>query len=284
MDLKKNIPMLKTTEQIQIKPSKGWVSLNLKEIWKFRELLYFLTWRDIKVRYKQTAIGVMWVLLQPLFTMLLFSLIFGRLAKIPSDGIPYPAFIFSGLLPWLLFAKALTDASTSLVSNEQIITKVYFPRVIVPTSAVLAGVMDFLIASCLLLGLLLFYGIVPNWNILALPFFVLMTILCALGVGFWLCALDVVYRDVRYTIPFLTQLWFFGTPIVYPSSLIPDQWKLLFGMNPMAGVIEGFRWSLLGKEDFPFLIILSSSITVIFLFTTGLYYFRRMEKNFSDII
>ena len=267
-----------------IRPSKGLVALNLRELWQYRELLYILIWRDIKVRYKQTAIGAAWAVIQPFLTMVVFSLIFGRLAKIPSEGLPYPIFAYSALLPWQFFAKALTEASTSLVVNERVITKVYFPRLLVPTAVVLAGLLDFGIAFLILLGMMVFYGITPSWFILFVPLFLLLAIITALGVSFWLSALDVEYRDVRYTLPFLTQLWFFATPVVYPSTIVPPSWRALYGLNPMVGVIEGFRWALLGSAPPDPRMLLVSSLLASLLFMSGLIYFRRMERTLADRI
>ena len=234
-----------------IRPASGWVAINLIELWEYRELLYFLTWRDIKVRYKQTVLGAAWAVIQPFGMMLVFTVFFGRLVGVPSDGLPYPIFAYTALLPWQLFSRALTDASTSLVINERLITKVYFPRLLIPLSAVLASLVDFAIAFVLLLGMMVFYGIVPTGSVLMLPLFVLLALMTALGIGFWLSALNAQYRDVRYTLPFLTQFWLFATPVVYPSSLVPEQWRLLYGLNPMTGVVEGFRWALLGKTGAP---------------------------------
>ena len=214
---------------------------------EYRELLFFLVWRDIKVRYKQTAIGVAWAILQPLLTMVVFSIFFGRLAQVPSDGHPYPIFVYAALLPWQLFAYALTESSNSLVSNQQLISKVYFPRLVVPIAAVIAGLVDFAMAFLVLVAMLLDYRITPGWAIVLLPLFLILATLTALAVGLWLSALNVKYRDVRYTIPFLTQFWLFATPIAYPSSLVPEQWRAFLGLNPMAGVVEGFRWALLGQ-------------------------------------
>jgi len=267
-----------------IRPSKGLVALNLRELWQYRELLYILIWRDIKVRYKQTAVGAAWAVIQPFFAMVVFSLIFGRLAKIPSEGLPYPIFAYSALLPWQFFAKALTEASTSLVVNERVITKVYFPRLLVPTAVVLAGLLDFGIAFLILLGMMVFYGITPSWFILFVPLFLLLAIITALGVSFWLSALDVEYRDVRYTLPFLTQLWFFATPVVYPSTIVPPSWRALYGLNPMVGVIEGFRWALLGSAPPDPRMLLVSSLLASLLFMSGLIYFRRMERTLADRI
>jgi lipopolysaccharide transport system permease protein len=267
-----------------IRPATSWSSVGLKELWDYRELLYFLTWRDVKVRYKQTALGAAWAIIQPVFIMLVFSLFFGRLGKIPSDGIPYPIFTFCALLPWQLFAHALTESSNSLVANERLITKVYFPRLVVPISAVLGGLVDFGIAFVILLGMMLYYGIVPTWAIVTLPGFILLAIMTALGVGLWLSALNVQYRDVRYTINFLIQFWLFATPVAYPSSLVPERWRPLYGLNPMAGVVEGFRWALLGKTEGPGAMLAVSTGVVILLLVGGLYYFRRMEQQFADLV
>jgi lipopolysaccharide transport system permease protein len=269
---------------LTIRPSRGWVSLRLKELWEYRELLYFLTWRDIKVRYKQTVLGAAWAIIQPFFMMVVFSLFFGRLARVPSDGLPYPLFAYCALLPWQLFAHALTESSNSLVASERLITKVYFPRLVIPISAVLSGVVDFMIAFAVLLGMMAYYGIVPGTAILTLPLFVLLALLTALGVGLWLSALNVQYRDVRYTLAFLVQFWLFATPVAYPSSLIPEPWRIFYGLNPMAGVVEGFRWALLGKAEGPGPMLAVSVVTVILIFVGGLYYFRRMEKRFADVV
>jgi lipopolysaccharide transport system permease protein len=236
------------------------------------------------VRYKQTALGAAWAVIQPLFMMLVFSLFFGRLAGVPSDGVPYPVFTFCALLPWQLFAHALTESSNSLVGNQNLITKVYFPRLMVPMSAVLGGIVDFGIAFVILLAMLAFYGLAPGWQILALPAFVLLAVMTALAVGLWLSALNVQYRDVRYTINFLVQFWLFATPVAYPSSIIPAQWRVVYGLNPMVGVVEGFRWSLLGKPESPSALVLVSMMVVVTLLVGGLYYFRRMEQQFADIV
>lgn len=267
-----------------IDPPKSWTSIGLRELWDYRELLYFLTWRDVKVRYKQTALGAAWAIIQPFFMMVVFSLFFGKLAGIPSDGIPYPVFAFCGLLPWQLFAHALTESSNSLVGNQNLITKVYFPRLVVPIAAVLGGVVDFAIAFVILLVMMLYFGIVPGWQIITLPAFILLAIMTALAVGLWLSALNVKYRDVRYTMNFLVQFWLFATPVAYPSSLIPEQWRWLYGLNPMAGVVEGFRWALLGKTDPPGALLGVSIAVVVLLMIGGLYYFRRMEQEFADVV
>ena len=269
---------------LEIRPPQGWSSLGLRELWEYRELLYFLMWRDVKVRYKQTALGVAWVVLQPLLMMLIFTLFFGKLGGIPSDGVPYPVFTFCALLPWQLFAHALTESSNSLVGNQNLLTKVYFPRLVVPISAVLGGLVDFAIAFVILLILMAYFGIVPGVAILTLPFFILLAVMTALGVGLWLSALNVQYRDVRYTIGFLIQFWLFATPVAYPSSLIPEGWRALYGLNPMAGVVEGFRWALLGKAAAPGPLLAVSVGVVMLIFVSGLYYFRRMEETFADLI
>lgn len=267
-----------------IRPPSGWASLGLGELWESRELLYFLTWRDVKVRYKQTALGAAWAIIQPLFMMVVFSLFFGRLGKMPSDGIPYPVFTFCALLPWQLFAHALTESSNSLVANERLITKVYFPRLVVPIAAVLGGLVDFLIAFVILLAMMFYYGIVPTRAIVTLPGFLLLAIATALGVGLWLSALNVQYRDVRYTISFLIQFWLFATPVAYASSIVPEKWRALYGVNPMAGVVEGFRWALLGKSGPPGALLGVSVAVVVVILIGGLYYFRRMEAEFADVV
>ena len=266
-----------------IEPSVGWTSLQLGEIWKFRELLYFLTWRDIKVRYKQTALGAAWAIIQPFMTMVVFSLFFGKLAKMDSQGIPYPIFNYTALLPWMYFSQSLASASNSLVGSSHLITKVYFPRLIIPISSVLSGLVDFIIAFFVLLGMMLFYNIKPGWAALMLPFFLIVALITALGVGLWLSALNVQYRDVRYIIPFLTQFWLFATPVVYPSTLLHEPWLTLYGLNPMVGVVEGFRWSLLGTDPPKGMIIISIAVSLALLFS-GAYYFRRIEKGFADVI
>ncbi len=265
------------------KPQSG-ISLQLRELYEYHELIYFLIWRDIKVRYKQTALGVIWVVLQPLLTMGVFTIFFGNLAKIPSDGVPYPLFSFAALVPWQLFANALSNSSNSLVNSRDLITKVYFPRLIIPLSSILGGLLDFFIAFVVLLLMMLYYGIVPTVAILTLPLFVILAIATALAISLWLSALNVIYRDVRYTIPFMTQFWLFLTPIAYPSSLVPEKWRILYGLNPMSGVVEGFRWALLGKSDQDWTLVIVSSIVVLVLLAGGLVYFRQMEKRFADVV
>ena len=269
---------------IRIEPSKGWVSLKLGELWAYRELLFFFVWRDIKVRYKQTVMGVSWAIIQPLFTMVIFSLFFGRLAKVPSDGLPYPIFSYAALVPWTFFANALNQASNSLVAGSGMLKKIYFPRLTMPLATVFAGVVDFTLAFIILLGMMLFYGFVPTINVLWLPLFLLLALITSLGVSLWLSAMNVQFRDVRYTIPFLTQAWLFATPIAYPSSLLSEPWRTLYGINPMVGVVEGFRWALLGTDTTPGPIIIVSALVAIGLLVSGAYYFRRMEKTFADVV
>lgn len=280
-----NTPDSAPLPHLRIQPSKGWVSLKLHELWEYRELLYFLTWRDIKVRYKQTVLGAAWAILQPFMTMIVFSLFFGGLAQIPSDGVPYPIFSYAALVPWTFFATGLTMSSNSLVGSANLIKKVYFPRLVIPIATVLSGVIDFLLAFLVLILLMLFYGILPTANVIFLPLFVLLAFVTALGVGLWLSAMNVQFRDVRYTVPFLTQFWMFITPIAYPSSLIEnDTLRAIYGLNPMAGVVEGFRWVLLGTENAPGPVIIASSVAALLLLVSGLFYFRRMEKTFADVV
>lgn len=267
-----------------LRPSRGRVHLNLGDVWAYRELLLFLIWRDVKVRYKQTALGAAWAILQPVLTMVVFSVFFGRLAKMPSDDIPYPVFAYCALLPWQLFAYALSESGNSLVGSHSLITKVYFPRLVIPLASVLAGLVDFVIASLLLLVLMAYYHIAPSSAIVFLPLFVLLTLVTALAVGLWLSSLNVQYRDVRYVIPFLTQLWMFATPIAYPSSLVPTRWRAVFGLNPMAGVVEGFRWALLDKATGPGPMLAASVAAIVALLIGGLWYFRRMESVFADVV
>ena len=268
---------------VVVEPRKGF-DLRLRELWNYRELLFILVWRDIKVRYKQTALGALWAILQPVLATVVFSIFFGRFAKVPSDGIPYPVFAYVGLLPWQLFAYALNESANSLVSNQNLIRKVYFPRLVIPLSAILAGLVDFAIAFVVLLGLFWKYHIVPSASLVVLPVFILLAVASALAMGLWLSALNVQYRDVRYTIPFLTQLWLFATPVVYPSSLVPAKWRALYGLNPMAGVVEGFRWALLGKAANPGPLVWVSAGMVVLLLLGGVIYFRRMESTFADIV
>jgi lipopolysaccharide transport system permease protein len=269
---------------IHIEPSKGWVSLGLRELWEYRELLYFLIWRDVKVRYKQTVLGVAWAIIQPFFTMVVFSVFFGKLAGIPSDDIPYPIFSYAALVPWTFFAQGLNQSSNSLVGGARLIKKVYFPRLAMPIATVLSGGVDFVLAFIVLLGMMLAFGIVPTVNALWLPLFLLLALVTSLGVGLWLSAMNVQFRDVRYTMPFITQFWMFATPIAYPSTLVPEPWRTLYGINPMAGVVEGFRWALLGTDTAPGPTIIFSSLSALALLVTGAFYFRRMEKTFADVV
>jgi lipopolysaccharide transport system permease protein len=264
--------------------SKGWAWPKLRELWEYRELLYFFAWRDIKVRYKQTVMGALWAIIQPFFTMVIFSLFFGRLANVPSDAVPYPVFSFTALVPWTFFANALAQASNSLVANANMIKKIYFPRLALPIATVLAGIIDFAVAFIVLLGIMLFYGLVPTVNIIWLPFFALLALVTSLGVSLWLAVMNVQFRDVRYTVPFLTQAWLFMTPIAYPSSLLPEPWRTLYGLNPMAGVVEGFRWALLGTDTAPGKMIIISSLVALILLIGGAFYFRRMEESFADVL
>jgi len=267
-----------------IKPSSGWSALNLRDLWLYRELILFMTWRDLKVRYKQTLLGASWAVLQPFLTMVVFSIFFGNLANVPSDGVPYPIFSYTALIPWTLFSKALHDASRSLVASSHMITKVYFPRMILPLASVLAGVVDFLIAFVVLIGMMIFYGIYPTSNIWALPLFLLLALVTAVGVGLWLSALNVLYRDINYVLPFLTQFWMFLTPIAYPSSMVPQRFQTLYALNPMTGVVEGFRWALLGTGQTPGTMTLVSSVVALVLLVSGMFYFRRMERQFADMV
>lgn len=277
--------MPKTAIPIEvIEPKKGWVPLDLREIWTYRELLYFLTKRDIKVRYKQTVLGGLWAIIQPFFMMVVFTLFFGRLAKVPSDGIPYPIFVYAGLLPWTYFANALSASGNSLVGSANLITKVYFPRLIIPASASLAGLLDFFVAMIVLGAMMIYYQFAPNISILLLPCLVSLTFLCAVGVGLWLSALNVEYRDIRYVIPFLIQLWMFVSPVIYPVSMLKEEYRWLLALNPMGGVIEAYRSSLLGHMPVNWFLLSLSTIIILILFISGLYYFRRMERSFADVV
>jgi lipopolysaccharide transport system permease protein len=276
--LREDIPV------IRIEPSKKWVSLKLRELWEYRELLYFLIWRDIKVRYKQTILGAAWAIIQPFFTMIVFSIFFGRLAKIPSDGIPYPIFSYAALVPWTFFANGLNLASVSLVGNANLIKKVYFPRLAIPIASVLSGVVDFILAFIMLIGMIFYFGIVPTLNVFWLPLLLMLAFTTSLGVSLWLSSMNVQFRDVRYVLPFLTQFWLFATPIAYPSSLLSEPWRTIYGINPMVGVVEGFRWALLGTHTAPGPIVIVSTLVAIILLVSGALHFRRMEKTFADVV
>ncbi|HUT14816.1 MAG TPA: ABC transporter permease [Anaerolineae bacterium] len=279
-----SLPLASDAPLIVIEPSRGWVPIRLRELWEYRELLYFLTWRDIKVRYKQTVLGAAWAIIQPFFTMVVFSLFFGSLANMPSDGIPYPIFSYAALVPWTFFAHGLSQSSNSLVGSANLIRKVYFPRLVVPIASVVSGVVDFVLAFVVLLGMMLYFGIVPTANVIWLPLLLLLSFVTAMGVGLWLSAMNVQFRDVRYAVPFLTQFWLFATPIAYSSSLLPQPWRTLYGLNPMVGVVEGFRWALLGTETAPGPVIIVSALVAVGLMVSGAFYFRRVEKTFADVV
>ncbi len=275
----------KTPEEVVfLKPSRGWIRLNLADLWRYRELIYFLTWRDVKVRYKQTVLGAGWAILQPLINMVVLSLIFGRFANMPTDGIPRPIFTFTALLPWGLFAKALSDTGRSMLANRSMITKIYFPRLIIPLASVLGGLVDFAIQFVILIFMMLFYGFAPTLAIVTLPFFLLLALATALGFGLWLSALNVLYRDVNYILPFLTQLWLLVTPVAYSKSVVPEEWQWLYALNPMVSVVEGFRWALLDAPAPEIGTLLISSIITVIVLITGMYYFRRMERTFADLV
>ena len=277
---------------IRIRPTKGWVSLNFEELWRYRELLYFFVWRDIKIRYKQTILGASWAIIQPLFTMVIFSLFFGRLAQVPSDGIPYPLFSYTALVPWTFFANGVTQASNSLVNNADMIRKIFFPRIALPIAAVFAGLVDFTLAFIVLIGMIIGFSIVPAANydaqltlrVIWLPLFLLLALVTTLGVSFWFSAMNAQFRDVRFVVPFLIQAWLFITPIAYPSSLLSEPWRTLYGINPMAGVVEGFRWALLGTDTAPGSMMIVSVLAAVLILIGGTYYFRRMETKLADVL
>jgi lipopolysaccharide transport system permease protein len=276
--------VLSKSSVLRIAPSQGWWEFPFSELWDYRELLYFIVWRDIKIRYKQTAIGAAWAVLQPFLTMLVFSLFFGKLAHVPSEGMPYPIFYYSALLPWMYFAAALQNATSAIVENQKVITKVYFPRVALPLAAVLASLVDFAISFLMFLVLMIYYGVHPTAAIVWFPAFLLLAILTALGVGLWLSALNAIYRDVRYVMPFLIQFWMFASPVAYPSSLVPEKWRWVYGLNPMAGVIEGFRWSLAGHGNAPGAMVFVSAAVVVLVLLGGLAYFQHMETTVADVV
>lgn len=270
---------------VRIEPTQGWQSLRLGELVEYRELLFFFVWRDVKVRYKQTVLGAAWAVIQPFFTMVVFSIFFGRLAKMPSDGVPYPIFSFAALVPWTFFASGLTNASNSLVGSANLLKKVYFPRLAVPVATVLAGLVDFAIALAMLFGMMVFYGVRPTAAVLALPALVLLALVTALGVGLWLSAMNVKYRDVKYVVPFLTQFWLFATPVAYPSSLLAAPWRTLYALNPMVGVVDGFRWAMLGGgRPAPVATMTASCLSSVLILVSGAFYFRRMERTFADVV
>jgi lipopolysaccharide transport system permease protein len=269
---------------VLIRPATRWVGINYRDLWDYRELLYFLTWRDIKVRYKQTVLGVAWVILQPLCLMILFTAFFGRMVEVPAAGIPYSVFTYAALLPWQLFSRALNDGSMSLMGQEKMITKVYFPRILVPASAVLSALLDFAITLLFCIGFVIVRGVKPSLAIVALPVFVALTVMIAFGVSLWLAALNVLYRDVRYVLPFLAQLWLFATPIIYPISVIPDRWQVLYSLNPMVGVVEGFRWCLFSTSNSVGSYVAVSFIVMALVCSTGILYFQHVQQTFADVI
>ena len=283
MDSSKQQADISPVPTVVIRPSSGWVPINFRDLWAYRELLYFLTWREIKVRYKQTVLGFAWAIIQPFMMMVVFTLFFGNLAKIPSEGIPYPLFNYAALLPWTLFAEGISRSSLSMVQNVNLVQKVYCPRLIIPISGILSPLVDFAIASTILVGMMFYYGYPPTVKVLWLPAFIMLALMTSVGVGLWLSAMNVKYRDVRYVIPFLVQLWLFASPVVYSSSLLPQKYQAIYGLNPMSGVIEGFRWALLGTEP-PGSLIAISVIIIIVILISGAFYFRRNEKTFADVI
>ena len=274
--------VIETPRWLRIQPTRGWAALNLAELWQYRELIYFLAWRDVKVRYKQTIIGVAWVLLQPLAMMAIFWLLFGRMGNLPSDGMPYPLFVLVALLPWQFFSRVISESTNSLITDQRLITRVYFPRLVVPIATGLTALVDFGLAMGLVAVLMMIFGVVPGSAILFLPLIVVLMFAAALGVGFWLSALNVEYRDVMHAVPFLVQFWFFATPVVYSTSLLPEQWQFLFGLNPMTAVVDGFRWCLLGSGAGLSLMSALSAFVAMVLFVSGLIWFRRRERSFVD--
>lgn len=284
MVLLKNKQVNSFPNKLIIQPSRGWRHINIAEIWQYRELLYFFTWRDIKVRYKQTIVGVLWTIIQPVLTMIVFSIFFGKLAKMPSEDVPYPIFVYIGLLPWTYFSQNLTRSSQSIVANANLIRKIYFPRLIVPISTALAGLTDFLISFGILVLLMIFYNIQPTREMMLFPFLVILTFLCSVGVGFWLAALNAVYRDISYIVPFVVRLGMFLTPVIYPVTFLPEKYRWLLYLNPMTGIIDSFRASILGYKSIPVFGLLISLIITVFFFITGIYFFRRTEKDFADVV
>lgn len=272
------------THRMVIEPPKGWLGINLREVWAYRELLLILAWRDVSIMYKQSIVGIGWVIIQPVMTMIIFTIIFGKFAKLPSEGVPYPIFTYCALLPWNYFARSLSGSSNSLVGASHLITKVYFPRLIIPLSKVFSGLVDFCIAFVILIVMMVWYHISPTGGIFFLPLFMLVAMITSLAVGLWLTALNVKYRDVQFVVPFLTQFWLYASPVAYSTSIVPVKWQWIYALNPMVGVIEGFRWALLGKSAPNTEMILLSSGIVLLIFVSGLYYFKRMERTFADII
>jgi lipopolysaccharide transport system permease protein len=273
------------TQVVYLRPARGWSMLNLRDLWTYRELIYFLTWRDLKVRYKQTLLGASWAILKPFMMMVVFSIFFGNLAQVPSDGLPYPIFVYAALLPWEFFSNALSVTSRSLVGNSHMITKVYFPRIILPLSSILSGVVDFAIAFVILLGMMVFYQVSPTSAFWTLPLFLLLAMITALGVGLWLSALNVLYRDIGYITPFLVQFWLFISPVVYGTSRIPENWQFLYALNPMVGVVNGFRWALLGIQEYaPDSSLVISTVVAFLILLSGLVYFRRTQRLFADMV
>lgn len=272
------------TPTVVIKPRRGLFDLDLRSVWQYRELLYFLVWRDVKVRYKQTVVGGAWVIIQPLLTMLIFTVVFGRFAKIPSDGLPYPIFAYSALLPWFYFSQAASRSSGGLVGHAGLVSKVYFPRLLIPLAAVVTPTVDFALSFLVLVGMMVWYGIAPTWGVVFLPLFMLLALITALAVGLWLSPLHARYRDIGFIVPFLIQFWMFASPVIYPVSLVPEKWRLLYSLNPMVGVIEGFRWALLSKQSVDFGVMVVSGLVVLGLLLVGIVYFRYMERTFADVI
>lgn len=270
--------------RVVLKPADSWSALNLREVWQFRELFVFLAWRDIKVRYAQAVLGVAWAVIQPLLMMVVFTFVFGKLAQVPSDGVPYPVFSFAGLVPWIFFSSSMSGAANSLVGSAALVSRVWFPRLVLPGAALLSYLPDVAISTVILIGIAVAFGVAITPTILLLPVFVVFALLAAASVGIWLGALNVEYRDIRYVFPFLTQLWLFATPVAYPASSVPEQYQWLLGLNPMAGVVEGFRWAIIGQDEPPWTVIATSSVIVAVLLVSGLYYFRRVEHRFADVI
>jgi lipopolysaccharide transport system permease protein len=272
------------TKVVEIRPSNGLLDLDLGAVWQYRELLYFLVWREVKIRYKQSALGAGWAIIQPVFAVLIFTAIFGVFAKIPSDGLPYPLFAFSAILPWTYFAEAVRRSAVGLVADSELVRKIYFPRLIIPLAMVTAPLVDFMISFVVFLGLMAFYGIAPSWNMLLLPVLLLIEMLLALAVGLWLGPLNVRFRDIMHTLPFLIQIWMYASPIIYPLSMVPEQWRALYSLNPMVGVIEGFRWALAGKQSPDFVAMGLSALLIVLLLLGGLVFFKRHEQTFADVI